>query len=446
MSHLKRASALAATLILMMLFTGVALAESACIMSDTTVYAAPDTSSKSYGTWPAGTMLELKAEKSGWAQVERNGYIGYVKASDISEVKTYKGKTVYIEKDAEILEHFDRSSVAARVSKGDSVKLYAIAGDWALVKAGSKGGYIKLSVLTNDEPAKAPAQTMDVYVGKKTAKVYKSPSTSAKVIYEYEINDKVTIDAVQDGWCRVLRNGYTGFMRKADLSEAKTDVPVADRFTAYAVKDGVKVYETFSTSADVIMTVSLNTAVNVTAYTDDWCQVVSGSRTAYIRRSDLSSSKIEEKTEETGDGGSSATPARGKAKDADWWTSDIRSVFSVGTVATITDVETGISWKEKRMGGTNHADTQPLTAADTAAMKSAYGGTWSWDRRAVFVTINGVNYAASINGMPHGSGSIAGNDFNGHHCIHFTNSRTHGGNSVCSLHQSAVQKALNASL
>lgn len=79
-------------------------------------------------------------------------------------------------------------------------------------------------------------------------------------------------------------------------------------------------------------------------------------------------------------------------------------------------------------------------------MKKAYGGKWSWDRRAVFVTINGVNYAASINGMPHGDGSIKDNDFDGHHCIHFTNSRTHASNKVCPLHQAAIKKAALATM
>ena len=37
---------------------------------------------------------------------------------------------------------------------------------------------------------------------------------------------------------------------------------------------------------------------------------------------------------------------------ADWWTSNIQSVFSRGTIATVTDVDTGISWKVKRRGGT----------------------------------------------------------------------------------------------
>ena len=134
----------------------------------------------------------------------------------------------------------------------------------------------------------------------------------------------------------------------------------------------------------------------------------------------------------------------GTARNMDWRTSDIQKIFAVGVVATITDVDTGISWKEKRFAGKNHADIQPLTKADTAKLKKVYGH-WSWKRRAVFVTINGENYAASIHGMPHG-GSNLNNNFPGHHCCHFLNSRTHGSNKVDANHQKMVAKAAKAKL
>lgn len=141
---------------------------------------------------------------------------------------------------------------------------------------------------------------------------------------------------------------------------------------------------------------------------------------------------------------STAQPAKGAVKEMDWWTSDISSIFARGSYAVVTDVLTGISFRVYRSGGTNHADVQPATAADTAAMKRCFGGSWSWNRRAIWVSIGGNRYAASMNGMPHGSGSISGNDFNGHFCIHFTNSRTHGSNKLCPQHQAAIQAALQA--
>lgn len=161
-----------------------------------------------------------------------------------------------------------------------------------------------------------------------------------------------------------------------------------------------------------------------------------------------SAEKYDGKTTISSSSSSSSSGSSSSSKSgvilADWWTSDIQNVYSRGTIATVTDVKTGISWKVKRRGGTNHADTEPLTAEDTAKMKKAYGGSWSWNRRAIWVTVNGKTYAASQNGMPHAVYSITDNNFNGHICIHFLNSRTHTGNRLDSAHQSCVKAAYSA--
>ena len=74
-------------------------------------------------------------------------------------------------------------------------------------------------------------------------------------------------------------------------------------------------------------------------------------------------------------------------------------------------------------------------------MKSLYDGVWSWTRRAVWVEITGTYVAASINGMPHGYSLIEGNNMDGHTCIHFLNSKTHGTKRVDEAHQNAVATA-----
>ena len=76
-------------------------------------------------------------------------------------------------------------------------------------------------------------------------------------------------------------------------------------------------------------------------------------------------------------------------------------------------------------------------------MKSIYGGSWSWRRRAILILYNGHVYAASMNGMPHGTTTIS-NGFDGHFCIHFKNSKTHGTKKVDPDHQSAVTSASRA--
>ncbi|MGM0415125.1 MAG: peptidoglycan-binding protein [Bacillota bacterium] len=124
--------------------------------------------------------------------------------------------------------------------------------------------------------------------------------------------------------------------------------------------------------------------------------------------------------------------------------SQVSRLFPRNSQATLTDVETGLSFRVKRLYGTNHADVEPLTAQDTNVLRRIYGGSWSWDRRAVIVNINGRLIAGSINGVPHGGQSIS-NNFNGHICLHFQGSRTHGGNRLDPDHQNMIKRASSQS-
>ncbi|MBP3452604.1 MAG: peptidoglycan-binding protein [Clostridia bacterium] len=114
-----------------------------------------------------------------------------------------------------------------------------------------------------------------------------------------------------------------------------------------------------------------------------------------------------------------------------------------GATVTIKDVQTGKTFQAVRWSGANHMDTEPASKEDTATMKSIYGGSWSWTRRPILVKYNGHVYAASMNGMPHGTSTIS-NGFDGHFCVHFTGSKTHETNRVDSDHQSCVQTALKS--
>ncbi|MDD3412003.1 MAG: peptidoglycan-binding domain-containing protein, partial [Eubacteriales bacterium] len=128
----------------------------------------------------------------------------------------------------------------------------------------------------------------------------------------------------------------------------------------------------------------------------------------------------------------------------DWFADDVSSVIPKNASFTVKDVRTGKTFTARRWSGVNHLDAEPKTADDTAAMKSIYGGTWSWNRRPILVLYNGHVYAASMNGMPHGTTTISGNNFDGHFCIHFKNSKTHGTKKVDDAHQQCVTTASKA--
>lgn len=121
--------------------------------------------------------------------------------------------------------------------------------------------------------------------------------------------------------------------------------------------------------------------------------------------------------------------------------SEAKILFPKNKDALVTDLETGLNFNIRRKAGTYHADVQPITAQDTEIMKRIFNGSWSWKRRAIILTVDGNKIAASMNGMPHGAGSIKNNNFPGHFCIHFLGSKVHKSNKVDLAHQLMVAKA-----
>ncbi|MBR1685287.1 MAG: peptidoglycan-binding protein [Clostridia bacterium] len=113
-----------------------------------------------------------------------------------------------------------------------------------------------------------------------------------------------------------------------------------------------------------------------------------------------------------------------------------------GATFTVKHCKTGKTFTCKRWSGANHLDAEPLTKTDTGVLKTIYGG-WSWKRRPILVKYNGRVYAASMYGMPHGTTTIKNNNFDGHFCIHFYGSKTHGTKKVDDTHQNCVATAMN---
>jgi hypothetical protein len=145
------------------------------------------------------------------------------------------------------------------------------------------------------------------------------------------------------------------------------------------------------------------------------------------------------------------------------WFKEVQYIWSIGTNAIVTDVDTGKSFELRRTYGYNHADVEPLTKKDSAIVKEIWNG-WSWERRAVIVNVGGKLLAGSMTAMPHagldsapagalvryrsagyGTGynldAIKNNGANGVMDIHFLNSRTHSTNVLQKSQQDMVKKA-----
>lgn len=102
------------------------------------------------------------------------------------------------------------------------------------------------------------------------------------------------------------------------------------------------------------------------------------------------------------------------------WYRDIKPTVKSGQTVTVYEPASGSTFRLRFYSLGQHADSEPLTAQDTATMKAAWGGAFSWDEKPVYVQLpNGTWCIASMHCMPHLSGSIKTNDFDGHLCVHF---------------------------
>ena len=415
---------------------------------------------KALGSVPLNTAVTVKAVRDNLCLVERCGVTAVMYASDLSTEKTevsqdsgvttISPKTYYVSSDGAKV-YSGSGKVIATLPLNFAVTVSAYNDTHARVSSGKNVGFMLRSELSETQTAQTPAVTeispKTYYVLNNGAKV---ADASGRELGTLSAGTAVTVDAYTDTLARVSANGSTGFMLKTDLTDTKPaqTLQYGDKGEAVEKVQSRLLelgYFTGSVGGNYLDLTKSAVAAFQSAAKLNVTGIVDAQTLAKMFADDAPKAPRKDDSGSTNTGTTTARPATGTAVEADWWKSDIQSIYARGTTATVTDVETGIAWNEYRGGGTNHADVQPATAADTANMKKACG-SWSWKRRAIFVTINGVNYAASMNCMPHGSGSIKDNNFNGHHCIHFTNSRTHGSNKVCSLHQAAIKKALNTTL
>jgi LysM repeat protein len=133
------------------------------------------------------------------------------------------------------------------------------------------------------------------------------------------------------------------------------------------------------------------------------------------------------------------TPGTKYGEYLDWWT-EAQYVVPIGKTVKITDFLTGKSFTIQRTIGAGHADSEPLTLADTNAAKAVFGG-YTWLPRAVIVETDGRRIAGSMSFYPHDVSYIAGNGFDGHFDLYFANCIRHVDGKPDPAHQKMVETA-----
>ena len=482
--------------------TGYVLAKYVTLVSDSNSTAASDSTSESLkemsamGTITAGGVnvrksastsakalyklgkgddVSVTGRQGDWYRIKTSEGTGFVNGDYIKvDTSSSSSSDSYTVKDMTGSASITGSSVNVRKSpskdaldKGASVTITGISGDWYRIKTGKgegfvKGDFLEMDVVVSNSLKEGMKDSSEVKAMQ--ARLIELGYLTGSADGDFGASTKAALIAFQKN-AGLTADGIAGASTQKAVysSDAKSKKTEADEIEDQL--DSIKSTLSMGSSGSEVTSlqkrlITLNymsgsadgsfgakTRDAVMLFQKQTGLTVDGKagKTTISKLFASSAEKYDGKTTISSSSSSSSSGSSSSSKSgvilADWWTSDIQKVYSRGTIATVTDVKTGISWKVKRRGGTNHADTEPLTAEDTAKMKQAYGGSWSWNRRAIWVTVNGKTYAASQNGMPHAVYSITDNNFNGHFCIHFLNSRTHTGNRLDSAHQSCVKAA-----
>ena len=140
----------------------------------------------------------------------------------------------------------------------------------------------------------ALAASQTVYVTANTLPVYKTYSTSSKVLGTMSYGESMTLLATNSSWGYVKNSaGATGYCK---LSGIGTSNPNKYSEKIYINSSNVKVYKKPDTSSGVMMTLSKNASYTAVAKTPDneWARLKNGSAYGYVQMKYISTSKVDE--------------------------------------------------------------------------------------------------------------------------------------------------------
>ena len=306
-----------------------------------------------------------------------------------------------------------------------------------------------------------PAVSLAESTGTTNAKVVlrKDSDKDSKALQTLPEGEEVTILKTSGSWYKVRYGKYTGYIMKKYVDKASDSASAEKKISALGSAPGImrvgddnsdvkKLQQALQIlgyyDGDIDGKYGNGTKKAVKSYQEDHDLEADGYAGERTVKSIFGSCSSKSLTTQPSPGSGSSSKKTYKTETLDWFDDNVTRVIPKNARFTIKDVKTGKTFEAVRWSGSNHLDAEPRTDEDTAIMKSIYGGSWSWRRRPILILYNGHVYAASMNGMPHGTTTISGNEFDGHFCIHFKNSKTHETNKVDADHQNAVAQASKA--
>ena len=265
-----------------------------------------------------------------------------------------------------------------------------------------------IAALWVTQPADA---SVTAYINK-TTWVYAKPSTSSARV-RVARGTKVTVLAVRSSWARVKRSNYIGYIPTKYLSRKPPATPKPTPKPTPRPTGTPR-----PTPRPTVTPKPTPLPTGTAAPTATAAPTVTPAPTGVV------------------------TPSWRRQVERVEWFNGGSKIVKRGGYAYIYDIDTGLTLRIKRKGGTNHMDVEPASKKDTATLKKIAGGTFSWKSHAVVLIKGGRYIAAAINTQPHGEYTIKDNDFPGQFCLHMVGSRTHETNKVNAEHQKSIERVL----
>lgn len=280
------------------------------------------------------------------------------------------------------------------------------------------------------------------------------PSTSANRVGTANIGDCFYYVDTVDGWFQT-RSGYW-------ISRSYADVMTDEEVKAYIKNNGGSgnTGSSYTLGSTGSMVSYIQTALTALEYYDRQITGHYGRYTkdavrAFQRDNNLTADGVcgtatLAAIQKAYSGSSSATTTYNDTfYDLNNWFTDKARMNALGLKrdahCKMTDLRTGKSLNIYIQSTGNHADVEPLTAADTTTLCEIYGVSSAdkigWEARPILITVDKYQFICSIYGEAHGAEVIKDNNYSGQFCLHFTGSKTHNSGETLDRHKKAIAEA-----
>lgn len=362
-----------------------AVAAKAVANEDAKVYQTPSTSARSAKV-RKGTKLYVLSWTSEWAEVEKDGVVGYIKLASLTKANDdwstdspkptatpaptpvpsgQKGvvtsKTLSVYKKAS-----SSSGRLGKLKKGQTVNVISWEGKWAYVELNGSYGYCLVKNLTRAEdaglPTVAPTGTPsieDAYPGTVTASeliVYKTASKSGSKLLTLSRGAGVNVIKWNGSWAFIEYNGTYGFCALSGLAPvtegsatpSPTQLPSVETAVQATVTDeSVRVYKLASSTSAKLGTLMWGEQVNVLSVSDGWAYIEKSGNYGFCKSSALTkvTADIEEVPKGYKKGGFKATVIQTKARAYETASESADSVeVKQGTELTVMGYSKDLTW------------------------------------------------------------------------------------------------------